>query len=220
MLSIDKTVSAWSALAARLNSGGQWLPPFFLRLILFWEFWESGITKFDGSNWFASIHDSFPFPFNMIPVDFSWFLATWSELIFAVFLLVGLFTRFSAIVLLILTAVAAAAVHWPAEWNSLSELWNGYAISDKGYGNYKLPLLYILMLFPLIFSGPGKLSIDHFLSVKFFRSNIEKIKSDFISLGIMLTVVGLPLFFLTPALGITCLLGGICSMVLKKLFNS
>ncbi len=217
MSSIDKTVTIWSALTARLNAGGQWIPPLFLRLILFWEFWESGIIKLEGSNWFAHIHDDFPFPFNAIPVEVSWFLATWSELIFAVFLLLGFTTRLSSVVLLILTAVATAAVHWPADWGSLTELWRGYAISDKGFGNFKLPLLYILMLFPLIFSGAGKLSVDHYLTNQFTGTTSNNVISDSLSKGLVLIVMGLPLVFLIPVLGVLLLLAGMGLVVLKTL---
>mgnify|MGYP001607858054 CR=1 FL=1 len=50
-------------------------------------------------------------------------------------------------------------MHWPAEWGTLAELWKGYAISDKGYGNFKLPLILLVMLLPLLFAGPGHASM-------------------------------------------------------------
>ncbi|NOQ63383.1 MAG: DoxX family protein, partial [Methyloprofundus sp.] len=64
----------------------------------------------------------------------------------------------------ILTIVAINTVHWPAEWNTLAELWQGYAISDKGHGNFKLPLLYLIMFIPLLFNGAGKWSLDYVLT--------------------------------------------------------
>ncbi len=126
-----------------------------------YEYWEAGIMKFRGDNWFASIKDNFPFPFNVAPVELSWFLATWFEMLGAIALVLGLFTRFFAASLIILTIVAALSVHWPEQWSTLGELWQGYSISNKGFGNYKLPLLFLIMLLPLMFSGPGKLSLDH-----------------------------------------------------------
>ena len=133
-----------------------------------WEFWESGITKLNGSNWFAEIpwadwQKGFPFPFDQIPVSLNWFLATWGEMVFAMMLLFGLFTRFAAISLVIVTVVATAAVHWPAEWNSLAQLWDGYVITSDGAGNFKLPLLFVVMLLPLVFHGGGRISLDHLL---------------------------------------------------------
>jgi putative oxidoreductase len=155
----------YELVAIRLNSIGEWLPAFFLRAILAYEYWEAGIEKFNGDNWFSHIKGDFPFPFNVVPVDFSWFLATWFEILGAIGLLIGLFTRFFSLSLIILTIVAALAVHWPAEWSTLGELWNGYAITakEKGAGNFKLPLLFLIMFLPLLFSGPGKLSLDHLI---------------------------------------------------------
>ena len=42
----------------------------------------------------------------------------------------------------------------------LAQLAQGYAISDKGAGNYKLPLIFLVMLWPLIFHGAGRFSVD------------------------------------------------------------
>lgn len=154
-------VSFYFKLTDWLDKIGEFLPQLGLRVILAWEFYEAGIMKLKGDNWFASIRDDFPFPFNVINPDFSWFLATWAEVLGGIALLVGLATRFFSATLLILTIVAIAAVHWPDQWNTFGELLKGYGISDKGFGNYKLPLIFIIMLLPLIFSGPGKASLDH-----------------------------------------------------------
>lgn len=108
----------------------------------------------------------FPFPFNLLPAKVSWQIATWFELVGAAALLLGLATRFFSLSLMILTTVAIAAVHWPEQWNSLSELLRGYRITDAegdGFGNYKLPLIYLLMLLSLMFGGAGKLSLDHYI---------------------------------------------------------
>ena len=56
--------------------------------------------------------------------------------------------------------VAIAAVHWPAAWGSFGELMQGYVFTDNGHGNFKLPVLFIGMLMPLLLLGPGKLSVD------------------------------------------------------------
>jgi putative oxidoreductase len=141
-----------------------------LRLLLGWEFFDAGLEKFRGENWFADIQDRFPFPFDSVPPEISWRLATWFELVGGIALVIGLGTRFFAVSLLILTIVATVAVHWPAEWMTLAELWQGYAITDRGYGNFKLPLLFMAMLLPLILSGPGRLSVDALLRRLTLRS--------------------------------------------------
>jgi putative oxidoreductase len=94
-------------------------------------------------------------------------MATWAEILGGLCLFFGLFTRFWAFSLIIVSIVAISGVHWPDDWNSLGELWKGYAISNKGFGNYRVPLLFIAMLIPLVFQGPGKLSIDRLLAKKF-----------------------------------------------------
>jgi len=153
----------WKAVTDVLDPAGDWIALLPIRLLMAYEYFHAGRMKFNGSNWFTNIQDNFPFPFDVIPVEISWFLATWTELIGGTMLFLGLFTRFWAFSLIIVTIVAIAGVHWPHDWSSLAELWKGYAITDKGFGNYRIPLLFLAMLFPLVFVGAGKLSLDHLL---------------------------------------------------------
>lgn len=158
-------------LMEQLTRLGLWVGLLPLRLLLAWEFWESGLEKLRGTNWFADIQERFPFPFNLVPADISWQLATWSELLGAVMLALGLGTRFAALSLSILTVVAIASVHWPSEWHTLAELGRGYAISDAGHGNYKLPLIYLVMFIPLLLTGPGKASVDTLIATYFRKKS-------------------------------------------------
>lgn len=66
-------------------------------------------------------------------------------------LLLGLGTRFASVSLIVLTIVAWISVH----------AGNGYNVCDNGY---QLPLMYLVMLVPLLLSGPGKLSLDHWIA--------------------------------------------------------
>ena len=149
-----------------LDPAGDWFALLPIRLLLAWEYGRAGLFKLRGNNWFANVQDNFPFPFNIVPVEISWFLATWFEIIGALGLLLGLFTRFWAFSLIILTIVAVAGVHWPDQWDSLAELWKGYSVTDKGFGNFRIPLLFIAMLVPLLFKGAGRMSFDHALAQK------------------------------------------------------
>lgn len=147
-----------------LNAVNAWLPALVLRLLLAWEFGESGFEKLHGTNWFADA--SFPFPFSLLPPNITWGMATFFEVVGAFALVVGIATRFFSISLIILTIVAISAVHWPEHWNTLADLLKGYRISDPdgdGFGNYKLPLIYIVMFLPLLFGGAGRLSVDYWL---------------------------------------------------------
>ena len=143
-----------------LDAVGLWIGLLSLRLLLAWEFGEAGFEKLHGSNWFADIQDQFPWPFALIPADINWALATGFEVAGAVALLIGLGTRFFSGSLIVLTVVAMLSVHWPESWSTWGELLQGYALTDKGHGNFKLPLIYITMLLPLVFMGPGGLSFD------------------------------------------------------------
>ena len=210
-------------ITARLRASGDYVWPLALRTILAWEFWESGITKLNGENWFGDIpwsdwQKGFPFPFDQIPANLNWFLATWGEMVFAVLLLLGLFTRFAAISLIVVTVVATAAVHWPAEWGSLAELWNGYLITSKGAGNFKLPLLFVVMLLPLVFYGGGKTSLDYVLVSMSGRGNKLDDRTDGLqSAGLALLVLSLSTIWVEPTWGITLLVASVLAMLIPAI---
>ena len=150
-----------------LDHVGLWIDLFSLRILTGWDFYESGLEKFNGENWFADIQDRFPFPFNLVPPEVSWQMSTWFELIGGVALVIGLGTRFFSVSLFVLTIVAIASVHWPDAWNTLGELYQGYGFTDKGFGNFKLPVIFLGMLLPLMLMGPGRFSLDHWLRQRF-----------------------------------------------------
>lgn len=220
-MNIIKTgTKLWSAVTARLNAAGTFLPQIFLRLIIFWEFWEAGKMKYAGGadgNWFASIQDSFPFPFDSISANISWQMAMWGEIIGAILILLGLFTRFAAFSLIVITVVATAAVHWPDSWNTLGELWQGYAITNKGFGNYKLPLLYVIMLLPLLFSGAGKFSLDHVITK--LTGHTETQTSDLGMWGLTLLVVAVPLLFIMSSLASIFIAAGLVALIANRLLT-
>ena len=208
---------------ARLRAAGDTVWPLALRLIMFWEFWESGLIKYKGKNWFADIpwadwQQGFPWPFTLISTELNWFLATWGELLFAVMILLGLFTRFAAVSLIVLTMVATAAVHWPNDWSSLSELWNGYMITSKGAGNFKLPLLFVLLLLPLVFHGGGRLSLDRVLLRLTNRvDRVADSAGDMQAAGLALLVLALTFIGVEPSWGIPLLIAAGLALLLPVL---
>ena len=165
LLGYYQRVVGWLECAA-VYGGGLLL----IRILMAYEFGKAGFSKLNGSNWFGNVQDNFIFPFNVIPVDVSWFLATWFEILGAFGILFGLFTRFWAFTLIVISIVAISGVHWPAEWSSLSELWESYRITKQdGSGNFRVPLLFIAMLIPLVVHGAGRLGVDHYLAKRFFK---------------------------------------------------
>ncbi|HRH81455.1 MAG TPA: DoxX family protein [Thiobacillaceae bacterium] len=139
-----------------LDQIGTWLAPLALRLLLAYEFWQSGVEKFAGDNWFHEIRDRFPFPLHLLPVELSWQVAIWLELLGAAALVMGLGTRIVSLGLSLLTVVAWVSVHAGL----------GYNVCDNGW---KLPLIYLVLFLPLIFSGPGRLSLDALIRDRFLR---------------------------------------------------
>lgn len=216
LLSGPGLLGLWEWLTSHLRGAGEVVPRLAMRLVMGWEFWESGLEKLHGENWFADIQTKFPFPFNVMPADLSWSMATWTEVIGAVLLWLGLATRFTAFSLLMVTFVATAAVHWNDMWTMWSELLKGYAITDDGFGNYKLPLLFSVMLLPLIFNGGGKLSLDHALALMFKVDTTRQSVSDAYSWALAGIVLGFPMLMLVPKIGFVLIGLGIAAFLFGR----
>jgi putative oxidoreductase len=122
------------------------LPLLFIRLILAYGFFNPALMKIKDvhgiADWFESI--DIPFPL------FSAYLATITEVLGVILLVLGLFSRFISIPLIITMIVAIVTVH------SI----NGFEAGENGF---EIPLYYIIMLFTLLVYGSGKISLDHLL---------------------------------------------------------
>lgn len=116
------------------------------RLAIAYTFWSSGRTKVDG---LLNVTDTTKFLFAeeyqvpLIPPEIAAHMATYAEHLFPILLLLGLFTRFAALSLLLMTLVIQLFVY-PDAWNV--HMWWAVAI------------LY------LIRSGGGGLSLDRLLA--------------------------------------------------------
>ena len=107
-------------------------------------FWLSGRTKVDGfaikdSTWFL-FETEFALP--IIPPNVAAVLATVSEHVLPVLMILGLFTRLSAFGLLVMTAVIQIFVY-PSAWVT--------------HGLWAAALLAVVV------RGPGRISLDHVL---------------------------------------------------------
>lgn len=154
-----KVATGYQKTTTFLSRGADQLPPLLLRIILAYEFWEAGIMKYEGENWFNDM--AFPFPFSLLSGDTLWFMSISLEIIGSVALVLGIATRFFSLAFMVLTIVAIQVAHWPTDLRHWSDLWQGYAITDTGFGNFKLPLIFLTMFFPLLFGGAGKWSLDY-----------------------------------------------------------
>ncbi|TVS11519.1 MAG: DoxX family protein [Wenzhouxiangella sp.] len=209
-----KIIKFYDELTQRLRGSGDWVAPIGLRLLLAYEFWTAGHGKFtvgtEAPRWF--VNQDFVFPFGLLSANMNWFMVTWGEMLAAIALVLGLFTRFFAFSLLVITVVAIAAVHWPASWDSLGQLWEGYSVSrvvedGEFRGNFRIPFLFLAMILPLVFWGGGKLSLDHLL-VKLTRRDglLNERREDLFAFGLAALVVGLGTVYLIPSWGIVLLL--------------
>ena len=113
---MKKFFGMWDSLINAIQPAGDWVAILPIRLLMAYEFGKSGFTKYGASGvpgWFENLQDKFLFPFSVIPPEVSWFLATWTEIIGGICLFFGLFTRFWAFSMIILSIVAISGVHWP-----------------------------------------------------------------------------------------------------------
>lgn len=121
----------------------------FVRISLAGIFWRSGRTKIDEGSW-LSVSDTATFLFEEeykgvpLPPEFAAHLATYAEHLFPVLLVIGLFTRLSALALLGMTMVIQIFVY-PEAWWSVHMIWVALALI-------------------LIVRGGGKFSIDALLT--------------------------------------------------------
>lgn len=120
----------------------------FMRIVLAGIFWRSGRTKIEEGSWF-SISDTTWFLFREeykgvpLPSDLAAIMATVSEHLFPILLVLGLFTRLSALALLGMTLVIQIFVY-PEAWWQVHSLW-------------------VAMALVLIVRGGGSISIDSLL---------------------------------------------------------
>jgi putative oxidoreductase len=207
-------IKFYDRLTDRLKGAGDWVAPLGLRLLLAAEFYGAGRMKLgagsEAPGWFAN--QDFVFPFGLLSANLNWFMVTWGEILAAIAVLLGLFTRFFAFTLIVITTVAIAAMHWPASWDSLGQLWEGYSVSrvmDDGEfrGNFRIPFLFLAMTLPLVFMGGGKLSVDHLLTRLTGRSDgySDRIQ-DAAAFGLAAFIVGLIGIYLILSWGVVLLL--------------
>jgi putative oxidoreductase len=123
----------------------------FVRISLAGIFWRSGRTKVDEGSW-LSVSDTAIFLFEEeykgvpLPAEFAAYMATYAEHLFPVLLVIGLFTRLSALALLVMTMVIQIFVY-PEAWWSVHMIWVALALV-------------------LIVRGGGSLSLDALLTKK------------------------------------------------------
>jgi len=129
---------------SRLSEYTHSLTLLLARCTVAYGFYEPAMLKWEDipsvAEWFASM--GIPFPMQ------SAYLAASVETAGVVLLMLGLFTRFISIPLIIVMIVAIVTVH----------IDNGFSASDNGF---EIPLYYMLFLLIFFSQGAGRFSLDH-----------------------------------------------------------
>lgn len=125
------------------------IPLLFIRLVLAYGFYNPAMMKIKDV---ASVTEWFKSSEIPLPV-LNAYLVTYTEFIGFIFLALGFATRIISIPLIIAMIVAIKAVHWE----------NGFNASDNGY---EIALYYLVMLVLLLFTGPGRISLDYLIDRK------------------------------------------------------
>ena len=126
------------------------LPPLIFRLILAYGFFEPAMNKVKN---FDSIVEWFDKSLGLPFPELNAYMATGTEVVGIILLLLGLATRFISVPLMVVMVVAITTVH----------LEHGYACSKNGF---EVPFYYFFMLFSLLVTGAGRLSVDAILAKK------------------------------------------------------
>ena len=134
---------SFNGLLERIPQSLIWL---FVRIAAAHVFWVSGQTKVDGWSLKPITIDLFrdEYALPIIPPEIAAYLATAAELVLPVLLVLGLFSRFAAAGLAVLTLVIQFLVY-PDAWWPQHSLWLG-------------------LLLVIVASGPGRLSFDYLLA--------------------------------------------------------
>ena len=116
------------------------LGPLALRLFLFPVFWVAGMNKVEGFEgiveWFGNSDWGLGLPMPTLMAG----LATGTEVIGAVLLLLGFATRWIAIPLMITMLVAIFSVHWPNGWQATHDLMSWGANANTGEAIQRLDI--------------------------------------------------------------------------------
>ena len=126
--------------------------PFLLsiRLYVAWVFLQSGLHKI--GDWETTLFlFEYEYQVPLLPWELAAYLATFAELVFPVFLIAGLGTRFFALALTVVNVMAVVSY---------------YATLAKGAGLVWHFLWGSLLLTSIIYGG-GLVSIDHWLRTRF-----------------------------------------------------
>jgi putative oxidoreductase len=186
------TINAWESLAARLRAIGEVLPPLALRLVAGYIFWHVSPESIAGGSELTGIGTALTAPILLGG---------------AILLGLGLCARFAAFGLLLGIFWVTAAAHAP----NLGTPWTDPRIAwmFDAKGGLNPALLLIAILLPIIFQGPGRLSVDNLLLRLLNADATPEPVADAYAWSLALLALGIALSILTPMLGVALVISAV-----------
>jgi putative oxidoreductase len=143
-----------ASLVRRIRAGFDFLAPVADLTVRLWVatvFFKSGLVKIQ--SWESTLAlFTYEYSVPVLSPEMAAYLGTFTELVFPVFLALGLAGRFSAAVLFLFNIIAV--ISYPA-------------LNEAGLEQH---LVWGIMLLVTLLHGPGKLSLDYWIGRKLFRS--------------------------------------------------
>jgi putative oxidoreductase len=143
-----------ASLVRRIRAGFDFLAPVADLAVRLWVatvFFKSGLVKIQ--SWESTLAlFTYEYSVPVLSPEMAAYLGTFTELVFPVFLALGLAGRFSAAVLFFFNIIAV--ISYPA-------------LNEAGL---EQRLVWGIMLLVTLLHGPGKLSLDYWIGRKLFRS--------------------------------------------------
>ena len=191
MRSIMTTVYKWLDCTRAVD----FLAPLALRLYLVPVFWMAGTQKFNHIEstiqWFGNAEWGLGLPYP----TFMAYSAMVTEIMGAIFLLIGFATRWISLPLMIVMIIAAVSVHWDNGWYAIAESSSEASLRLNGFlewlnnnhdgrhgyitelgkpvilqNGIEFAVTYCIMLMTLFFIGSGKyVSVDYWFKKRFIH---------------------------------------------------
>ena len=143
------------------------LPPLALRLILAYGFYgpaKEKATNFEDTvQWFAE-GLKLPLP------ELNAVMAVGTECAGVVLMTLGLATRLISLPMMVIMVVAMITVHLPDGFAACQPVTDASGVIEKVKYGIEIPFYYFWMLFVLLISGPGKISLDHLIQSRISKS--------------------------------------------------
>jgi putative oxidoreductase len=125
----------------------------------------------------AGEFEGFPDPFGLGSTG-SLLLVAFAEFVCALLVMAGLATRLAAVPIAFAMGVAAFWAHGADPW-TMGRAAELYAAGEAEHAGSKQPaLMYMTVFLALIFTGPGRLSVDAILWPKLRRSKTLKVEPE------------------------------------------